>query len=138
MQGLEEEMIQRYSAIRWWKTHIDEEGADGQLVLYSDHLAAIAEKDREIAELKKEWPRCDNDIGGGILCNAEIVDGGEGFGMFCPLCDLRDEIAELKEKLTAITNAYKKGQRIIDDSLTGRQWLIEQEAIKEATNWRKP
>lgn len=57
-------MIQRYSALKYWKTHIDEDGKDGELVLYDDHLAAmeelahkmdthVAKKDREIAALRE-------------------------------------------------------------------------------------
>lgn len=44
---------------------------------------------------------CDEDIsdGQGILCNAALVDGGDGVGAICPLCDLRDENAKLKERL---------------------------------------
>ena len=48
-------------------------------------------------------PRCDNDIGDGIICNAELVDGGEGVGVFCPLCDLREIMHEQRGQITALT-----------------------------------
>ncbi len=46
--------------------------------------------------------RCDNDIGDGTICNAELVDGGEGFGIFCPLCELRDTIQEQHQENAAL------------------------------------
>jgi hypothetical protein len=35
-----------------------------------------------------------------------LVDGGEGFGIFCPLCDIRDENAKLQSRLKVYEDMY--------------------------------
>lgn len=71
--------------------------------------------EEENAKLRRrvEWPRCNEDTGEGIVCNAELVDGGEGIGMFCPLCELREGYARLKEYSESLSdNTMLKLERI--------------------------
>lgn len=94
---------------------------DGPYVLYSDHIAAMEEKDREIAEVNRDYNR--------------LVE---------ELCETKAELAEvviLKEKLkkyrhaldgitTVISLLMKEGEI---HSLSLQGWIrIAQDALKEA------
>ena len=68
---------------------------------------------QQIATLKS--PRCNNDIGDGTICNAELVDGGEGFGVFCPLCELRDTMQEQREQIAALTAKNERLHFILEE-----------------------
>jgi len=46
--------------------------------------------------------RCDNPLGREELyiCNSELVDGGPGVGVYCPLCNLRDKAEDLLDTIS--------------------------------------
>lgn len=71
--------------------------------------------------------RCDNDdFPEGVCCNTELVDGGYGVGMFCPLCRARDRISEQLAELAALQAERERLRALLGEI---------READKKAIRW---
>lgn len=157
LYGEEEGMIQRYEQVDdrgQFDTHrYMDKAEDGDYVLFVDHLdelarflpyfLAIVQLSKEVDSLRRrvEWERCNEDTGEGIVCNAELVDGGEERGIFCPLCELRDENAGLKEysesrdeSIAVYREEIKELREALDNATNNKwsDWQLERAKIKGA------
>lgn len=96
--------------------------ADDGVCIRDIYANELAEARAELAALRADTPRCDNQFEDtGAVCNAELVEvSGD---TFCPLCNARDRIAALLAEVESVRAEERERCARIVDEMAQEAWM---------------